>query len=214
MSCRRYHILYYLRHTTWTKIPCPWVRSANETYPKRHKSGTGSLHSGQLQWSSSICSCPTCSIPDSFSRRYENALSCDVYLSPRHGTMVPVKLLLKERQYFLVLGEYLYRFKDQNVLTPKGLLITVATTHAPIISNDHVDNGDSAQCMIFYQRVAILFSSIEETQYFAVESQEGALIWVNNLRQILQDTITQHMGHSKTFRIPQNGSLLMHWQKC
>ena len=194
MSCRRYHILYYLRHTTWTKIPCPWVRSANETYPKTPQirnwipsqwSITMKLiyllvpylqHPWFIQPPLRKCTFLWC-IP--FSPSWYNG-SCQV--------------AAERTTVFSCIGGV------QNSLTPKGLLITVATTHASIISNDHVDNGDSAQCMVFYQLPAgcnAVLINWENTILCSGEPRGGFDRWVNNSRRILQDTITQHMGHLK-----------------
>ena len=57
--------------------------------------------------------------------------------------MVRVMMLSKEQQWLIALGEYLYRFKDENGSTPKGLPpIAVAIAYARITSNDHVDNEE------------------------------------------------------------------------
>lgn len=100
-----------------------------------------------------------------------------------------------KRRHLVALGEYLYRFKDENGSTPKGSPIPMANTEARLINNDdefsivfdHLPEGCDAVFEI---------SSIGKTQYFAVESREEAMIWVNSLRQMRQDTITRKMGHS------------------
>ena len=134
--------------------------------------------------------------PNSFNCCSENACSCDIYLPPHHGTMVPVSLLSEEQWYCIALWGYLYRSKDENGSTPKGSPIPVATTHAWIISNDHVGHGNGEFSIVYdllpdgCNPVFEDISSIGTTQYFAVESREEALIWVNSLHQMRQDAIT------------------------
>jgi len=98
-----------------------------------------------------------------------------------------------------------YRFKDEDGSTPKGSPIPVATTDARIISDHDDENGEfrivhdllPEGCNAVFE-----ISSIGKTQYFAVESREEAMIWVNSLRQMRQDAITRQMGHSKNIPYP------------
>jgi len=46
-------------------------------------------------------------------------------------------------------------------------------------------------------------SSLSKTQYFAVESREEAMAWVNSIRQMRQDSITRNMGHAKDIPYPK-----------
>mmetsp|Transcript_34415 Transcript_34415/g.56237 ORF Transcript_34415/g.56237 Transcript_34415/m.56237 type:complete len:242 (-) Transcript_34415:29-754(-) len=110
-----------------------------------------------------------------------------------------------KRRYLIALGEYVYRFKDEDGSTPKGSPIPVATTDARIISDHDDENGEfrivhdllPEGCNAVFE-----ISSIGKTQYFAVESREEAMIWVNSLRQMRQDAITRQMGHSKNIPYP------------
>jgi hypothetical protein len=43
----------------------------------------------------------------------------------------------------------------------------------------------------------IELTSVGKTQYFALSDKEEAQTWVNTLKQMRQDNITRHMGHSK-----------------
>lgn len=51
-------------------------------------------------------------------------------------------------------------------------------------------------------------TSAGKTQYFAVESREEAMAWVNSLGQARQDTITKNMGHSKDIPYPKEWDTL------
>lgn len=111
-----------------------------------------------------------------------------------------------KRRYLIALGEYLYRFKDENGPTPKGSPIPVAITDVRIVSNNGEDeNGEfSVVYDLLPEGCNAVFevSSIGKTQYFAVESREEAMLWVNSLRQMRQDAITRNMGHSKNIPYP------------
>eukprot|EP00585_Thalassiosira_rotula_P008325 CAMPEP_0196151890 /NCGR_PEP_ID=MMETSP0910-20130528/34470_1 /TAXON_ID=49265 /ORGANISM="Thalassiosira rotula, Strain GSO102" /LENGTH=225 /DNA_ID=CAMNT_0041415357 /DNA_START=184 /DNA_END=861 /DNA_ORIENTATION=+ len=117
-----------------------------------------------------------------------------------------------KRRYLIALGEYLYRFKDESGSSPKGSPISAATTDARIVSNNDNDDGgvfsDIGDFKIGLNMLPegcdalFVISSIGKTQYFAVESREEAMTWVNSLRQMRQDAITRNMGHSKDIPYP------------
>ena len=109
-------------------------------------------------------------------------------------------------RYLIAIGEYVYRFKDEDSLTPKGSPLPVATTDARVISNDELASGDFGVIFdLLPEGCNAMFelSSIGKTQYFAVESREEAMMWVNSLRQMRHDSITRNMGHSKDIPYPQ-----------
>mmetsp|Transcript_37694 Transcript_37694/g.79462 ORF Transcript_37694/g.79462 Transcript_37694/m.79462 type:complete len:242 (-) Transcript_37694:120-845(-) len=112
-----------------------------------------------------------------------------------------------KRRYLIALGEYMYRFKDEGGGTPKGSPIPVATTDVRIVSRED-DDGIGELGAVFDMlpddcNAIFEVSSIGKTQYFSVESREEAMIWVNSLRQMRQDAITRHMGHSKNIPYPK-----------
>jgi len=112
-----------------------------------------------------------------------------------------------KRRYLIALGGYLYRFKDEHGSTPKGAPITIDTTEARIISRDDTERSDNEfNCLLDLVpdgHVVFEVSSMTKTQYFAVESREEAVAWVNSLRQMRQDAITRNMGHSKDVPYPK-----------
>ena len=108
-----------------------------------------------------------------------------------------------KRRYLIALGGYLYRFKDEYGSTPKGAPITIDVTEARIISRG--DNEFNSLLDLLPDSCDTVFevSSLAKTQYFAVESREEALAWVNSIRQMRQDSITRNMGHSKDIPYPK-----------
>jgi len=112
-----------------------------------------------------------------------------------------------KRRYLVALGGYLYRFKDKNGSTPKGSPITIDNTEARIISRGDADSTvHEFNCLLDLVPegyTVFELSSLAKTQYFAVESREEALAWVNSLRQMRQDAITRNMGHSKGIPYPK-----------
>lgn len=117
-----------------------------------------------------------------------------------------------KRRYLIALGEYLYRFKDEDGKSPKGSPIPVATVDARIVSNDNAHGSEFSDIGEFNlvldmmpegYDVMIVVSSIGKTQYFAVEGREEAMTWVNSLRQMRQDAVTRNMGHAKDIPYPK-----------
>mmetsp|Transcript_3888 Transcript_3888/g.8285 ORF Transcript_3888/g.8285 Transcript_3888/m.8285 type:complete len:236 (+) Transcript_3888:79-786(+) len=112
-----------------------------------------------------------------------------------------------KRRYLIALGGYLYRFKDENGSTPKGAPITVDITEARIISRGDTSTSNEFNCLLDLLPdgcdTVFEVSSLAKTQYFAVESREEALAWVNSIRQMRQDSITRNMGHSKGMPYPK-----------
>ena len=112
-----------------------------------------------------------------------------------------------KQRYLIALGGYLYRFKNENSSTPKGAPITIDVSEARIISRDDMGTSNEFNCLLDLLPdgcdSVFELSSLAKTQYFAVESREEALAWVNSLRQMRQDSITRNMGHSKDIPYPR-----------
>lgn len=112
-----------------------------------------------------------------------------------------------KRRYLIALGGYLYRFKDENGSTPKGAPITIDVTEARIISRRDIDTSNEFNCLLDLLPdgcdTVFEVSSLSKTQYFAVESREEAMAWVNSIRQMRQDSITRNMGHAKDIPYPK-----------
>lgn len=112
-----------------------------------------------------------------------------------------------KRRYLIALGGYLYRFKDENGATPKGAPVTIDITEARIISRNDTSTSNEFNCLLDLLPdgcdTVFEVSSLAKTQYFAVESREEALAWVNSIRQMRQDSITRNMGHSKDVPYPK-----------
>ncbi|KAL9187788.1 hypothetical protein ACHAXT_006166 [Thalassiosira profunda] len=111
-----------------------------------------------------------------------------------------------KKRHLIALGEYLYRFKNEDSASPKGAPIPVATAEARIISREECSDELGMLFVHLPEGCEGVFevSSIGKTQYFAVESREEATLWVNSLRQMQQDAITRNMGHAKGVPYPQN----------
>ena len=109
-----------------------------------------------------------------------------------------------KRRYLIALGEYLYRFKDQDGAAPKGSPLPAATTESRIAPHEEEHSELSSVFGVFPEGFNTVFavSSVGKTQYFAVESQEEARVWVNSLRQMRDGAITRKMGHSASVPYP------------
>lgn len=112
-----------------------------------------------------------------------------------------------KRRYLIAIGDYLYRFKDEGGTAPKGAPIAIGPTSVQIITEEDVVSGEFSILLDFlppgYQAIFEV-SSVAKTQYFAVQSSEDALLWVNTLKEMRQACITRQMGHSKDMGYPEN----------
>lgn len=100
----------------------------------------------------------------------------------------------------------MYRFKDEDGASPKGSPIPAAPTDIRIISREDISSGEfSVMFAMLPEGCSAVFeiSSIGKTQYFAVESKEEAMLWVNSIRQMRADAIRRSMGHSKDIPYPK-----------
>lgn len=114
-----------------------------------------------------------------------------------------------KRRNLIAIGSYVYRYKDENGISPKGMPIPVATTEVRMIPNHNEDDIDGDINVLLFDLLpegynAIFeISSIGKTQYFATTSKEEASIWVNSLKQMRQDAISRTMGHSQSIPYPK-----------
>ncbi|KAL7546067.1 hypothetical protein ACHAWF_009407, partial [Thalassiosira exigua] len=109
-----------------------------------------------------------------------------------------------KRRHLVAVGEYLYRFKDEGGSSPKGAPIPVTTLDARIVSNGDDEGEFGLAFNLLPEGCTAVFeiSSVGKTQYFAVETREEAMTWVNSLQQMRQDAITRNMGHSRDVPYP------------
>ncbi len=104
-------------------------------------------------------------------------------------------------RFLIALGGYLYRFKDENGSSPKGAPTPLDfCSDCRIVIRDEDENREFnvlTDCLPYGYNAVFEVSSVGKTQYFAVQSREEAVTWVNSLRQGQQDVITRNMGHSQ-----------------
>lgn len=110
-----------------------------------------------------------------------------------------------KQRFLIAVGEYIYRFKDENDSSPKGSPIPVILADVRVLSKNNVDDDYNDNGPLFHIVLEMLpegfeavfeISSLGKTQYFAVENREEANIWVNTLQQMRQDAISRSMGHT------------------
>ena len=122
-----------------------------------------------------------------------------------------------KQRYLIALGSYLYKFKNDNGSSPKGSPLPIETSEVRMISRDDVAADEFnivTDCLPPDCNAVFEVTSVGKTQYFAVQSREEAMIWVNSLRQMRQDTITWKMGHSKGIPYPSVSIMHFHLIFC
>merc|ERR1712151_122846 len=112
------------------------------------------------------------------------------------GMIIPT---WKER-YLIMLGNYIYSFKDSNSASPKGtpILLENVSNVAVIGDNEEQNYGDILLPDLpnGYDSIFCI-STFGKTRYYAVSSTEQqAETWVNFVRDGRQEVITRSMGHS------------------
>jgi hypothetical protein len=123
-------------------------------------------------------------------------------------------------RYLILLGGFLYRYKDEYSSGPKGTPIaleqirhaawlgTNTTATEETRHNEIMDelqyafqpNARSAVIPFGFHGIFSVESSMTlptKVQYYAVPTGEDAQMWVNSLLQARQESITRSMGHSK-----------------
>lgn len=105
-----------------------------------------------------------------------------------------------EQRYLIVLGSFLYKFKNEVSSHPKGTPIALES-----ISVDYIDVSLSdarADLLPPNYECIFLISTFKKKHYYAVQSREEAQAWVNSLRQAQQEVIKRNMGHAGNMPYP------------
>jgi len=105
----------------------------------------------------------------------------------------------KER-YLIMLGKYIYSFKDSNSVSPKGTPILLQG----ISEVDLLEDTEGEEMIIPGLPPGcdsmFFISTFGKTRYYAVSSAEQqAETWVNFVREGRQEVITRSMGHSSKY---------------
>jgi len=118
----------------------------------------------------------------------------------------------KERK-LIIIGNYLYRFSNYDLLKGKPLSLSETDTHlvtkqsdypssSSVLCNDdfgelRLDNLPVYYCGIF------CITSNGKTRYYAAQTHEEAIAWVNSIRQSRQECIKRKMGHAEHVPYPR-----------
>ena len=105
-----------------------------------------------------------------------------------------------ERRYLIVLGGYLYKFRDDASAEPKGTPTPLEAIEARLRPDDDASAGGNflfddetlpAGC-----KGGFVVATSRKTYRYATSNREDALTWVNALRESRQEAITRNMGHA------------------
>jgi hypothetical protein len=119
-----------------------------------------------------------------------------------------------QSRYLIVLGSYLYNFKDDTGLNllnqqPNGSPVRLDHMNVYLVGSEHDDQdalivlsslnisaSDDSSCVF-------CISTFRKKYYYACSNQGDALIWVNTLRDASQECVTRTMGHAVKDSFPQ-----------
>jgi hypothetical protein len=122
-----------------------------------------------------------------------------------------------QSRYLVVLGSYLYKFKDdagRNLLLqqPNGAPVRLDQMNVYLVTtrSDH-DDQEALVALHLMNKSArdddsciFCVSTFRKKYYYVCSSHEEALIWVNTLREASQECVTRTMGHAIKDSFPQN----------
>lgn len=108
------------------------------------------------------------------------------------------------QRYLILIGNFLYKFKNNGAATPKGTPISVDSIDANLLlaTQDDEMSPTFANLPPGFDTI-LTVSNFGKKHYYAVSSREEALSWVNSLRQNRQEAITRSMGHAGNMPYPK-----------
>jgi hypothetical protein len=106
-----------------------------------------------------------------------------------------------EKRYLVIVGSYLYKFKDESSTSLSGSPAYLGSMEASSIIRDsmRIQDSDVAVALdIAPNGYSTLFvvSTGYRRHYYAAPSEEVARMWVATLVQARQEAITRSMGHA------------------
>jgi hypothetical protein len=111
-----------------------------------------------------------------------------------------------ERRHLILLGSYLYKFKDSSNPTkgPKGSPISLVSLSINIVSQRAVQDDIGVLYLPNGFETIICVSTVRKRQYYAVKSREEAAEWIHTLQSARQEAITRSMGHAPADSYPKS----------
>ena len=103
------------------------------------------------------------------------------------------------------IGNYLYRFKDSQSLTPKGAPVPLEQANVRLLSSSNHDDGvEFVTLPSNVQAVVVVSTSLRKKQYYGVSSREEAIMWLNSIEDGRQEAIRRSMGHTRDVPYPKS----------
>ena len=108
------------------------------------------------------------------------------------------------QRYLILLGKFLYKFKNKTATTPKGTPISLESIDSHLLTAPQEDDMAPAFANMppGYNAIFTL-STFGKKHYHVVSSREEAVSWVNSLRQHRQESITRSLGHAGNMPYPK-----------
>lgn len=106
-----------------------------------------------------------------------------------------------EERYLIILGSYLYKFKNESSTSLSGSPAYLASMEVHSINRGSMRIQDSEVSVALdkapsgYSTLFVVSNGYKR-QYYAAPSEEMARMWVTTLLQARQEAITRSMGHA------------------
>jgi hypothetical protein len=107
-------------------------------------------------------------------------------------------------RYLILIGNYLYKFKNESSATPKGTPFSIDMVDSNLLASKE-DDAMAPALSNLPQGFKCIFtvSVFGKKHYYAVSDREEGLTWVNSLRQARQEAVTRNMGHASNVPYPK-----------
>jgi hypothetical protein len=107
-----------------------------------------------------------------------------------------------KKRYLIQIGNYLYRFKDSQSLTPKGAPVPLEQASSRLMSSE--EYGVEFVALPPSVRAVVIVYTLTTKQYYGVSSREEAMVWLNSLQDGRQEATRRSMGHTRDVPYPKS----------
>ena len=117
-------------------------------------------------------------------------------------------------RYLVSIGKYVYKFnQDSSSSEPKGAPISIESVNAKLMSSPeksrlnsaidyYINDSESLQSNIPGWEGFFSVTTCGKTRYYAVKTEEEAILWINTLQEGRHEVIKRNMGHSNEVPYP------------
>lgn len=108
-------------------------------------------------------------------------------------------------RYLILLGSFLYKFQDDQspYQKPKGAPIPIDQVEVRLVGANEDSVVALCQHILVGYTTVVCISTMRKRSYYACNTREDALTWVNSIREAQHESVTRSMGHAARDSYPQ-----------